>query len=284
MADLASYPHIDVKMNLLETMLVGIAGRKHRGSIWAVHGKKGHVAYGPYCRLTSGKSHLRVDVQFGAAVTGPSSALYVEALYGDIVLGLASIPALELQASMDMVLNVPETWAPLLREPKFEVRISSHGDVDAKLVNATLTKLDQLQESSWQIPGNWLPLMSVGSAGKHISNRIELLQEAAGIVFYGPYRSLLPGDYRLRIHHSDASRSTSGQDKLFLEVLLGPKRRIASKKFALRNGSTLLEIQFKMPQAAVYSEVPREVEFRLFKKGQLSATIDTIELEVLSSS
>jgi hypothetical protein len=271
------------EVDLLPNLSVGIAGRKYRGSIWTVRGIEGHVAFGPYCGLPPGQSQLNVEVEFGTTMgrPGETSDLFVEALYGDVVFALGSITNSRPRASSAVELYVPAEWETLVREPRFEARITSHGVSDAKIVQVTLRALGSIALQSWSIPGNWLSLVCTGPAGRRTGQGIVALGETAGTVFYGPYRGLMPGRYQLTLQYW-FDRTVGKPDSLFLEILKDAQSVIASTSFLPRGGCHIVDLAFVIPAATVFSQVPRTVEFRLSKKLRSSLVIEAMELKITS--
>lgn len=269
--------------SLLSSMRIGPAGKQFRGEIWSVRGIDGHVAFGPYCKLPAEGALLQVSTstrEFLCASDAPSG-LFVEALYGDVVLGLASLSSARPQAVTEIAICIPHEWAPLLREPKFEARISSYGNSETKVVAITLQPTTSNPMRTWKIADNLLALLCTGNAGHKAGRKIEALEDSTGTVFYGPYRGCMPGRYRLGLRYQ-VSRSTSRQNSLLLEVVKNPRSRIASTRFAPREGRNMVELEFDIPRVDVFSDLSKEIEFRLSKKIGSSILVEAVELELLS--
>ena len=269
-------------VDLLPALVAGRAGRKYRGSIWTVRGLEGHVAFGPYCHLPLGKSELIVEVELGSAhrASDDCSGLTVEAIYGDVVFGLATLPNSRSHSSCSLMLRTSQSWGRLMIEPRFEARISNHGDADGRITRAVLKRGGSEVGPHWDIPGNWISLLTVGPAGSRTMQGILGVAGEPGVVFYGPYRAFLPGRYKLSVDYYFHQKAVRKPEPIVLEIVQNAVSILAAEHIELRHGQHTFEMEFAIATTDLFPDAASAIEFRLSKNATVSLLIEAIRVRV----
>jgi hypothetical protein len=263
---------------LLGSMQVGDAGRATADGIRSRPGAKGNVFHGPYFRLSPGSYRLSLRLRCGKKRKGGRASISVEAIYNhSLMLGCLGIEESAFSRETHILeFEVPKAVG--LSGPKFEFRLFTNGVAEIELFDLSLehwTRDDEPKRAAGA--GNWLPIMSVGSAGEATAEGVRSEAGVAGHVFYGPYRALLPGKYLLAVDY-DGQIGEGGS--LTLEAVDSDNQIVlASHELPVEAGASSLELSFAIQHPTSAGELPPSLEFRLFKTAGADVLIRAVRIE-----
>ncbi|HEY1727965.1 MAG TPA: hypothetical protein VGG22_06315 [Candidatus Baltobacteraceae bacterium] len=195
----ATRPDIEPR-DLLAMLPTGRGGKTVPGKIVSVVGAYGAVFFGPYLDLKPGSYRVCVALKPSGAQNPDASPGLSLAVVSDAgILAFHQITAQELDlGSVEMFFSSPEERG--CRRTEFVLRTTGHVAVEVSSV--------VFEEIGGSIPGgiaqstDLLPMLEIHEAAKWErapgkSDQLRSPFGAGGIMAYGPYVALLPGDYEV---------------------------------------------------------------------------------------
>ncbi|MGH9770376.1 MAG: hypothetical protein ACRD4Q_01525 [Candidatus Acidiferrales bacterium] len=137
---------------------------------------------------------------------------------------------------------------------------------------------------NFHLLGEQLEKLEIGSAGQRDDDgSITAIPEEEGFIFYGPYLTLPPGPYSVRmIFAAESSEDTMDNPGIVLEAVWG-EEVIAS--FRLDEASLeagIVALPFDVPEGGAV-ENPR-LEIRVYSRGQFPLVVTSIDVRRLTSA
>jgi hypothetical protein len=125
--------------------------------------------------------------------------------------------------------------------------------------------------------GSWLGDLAVGPAGARApqGKAIAIRPGCDGHVFYGPYRKLLPGQYRAKVEWTP-QKETSG--RVVLEVVQGETFVTQADRALVPGLPAGHELDFLIPETGRLIDA-KPVQIRLWTDGRGAGTVTTVAVE-----
>lgn len=254
---------------ILAQMCSGKAGIREvfgedKGRIASMPGKEGVVAFGPYLGLPPGDYCAVFQFRTDIANNQSFVKFGIEVVYGPVLLAHRGLFAAGSRTfSFSVPFSVPDDEVSSLSESRFEFRLFCEGDGRLVLMDAAVERVAPIQEGS-RYHVDWLPIMSVAArALRHDDCSVSADSRVSGHFLYGPYRSLLPGRYRL-ICECEVSLPETAMNGMSVEIGEAKGQVIVNKDFKVQNGTNSLETVFEVKPSEA-DDFPQPLEFRIGK-------------------
>ncbi|HEX5326425.1 MAG TPA: hypothetical protein VFW75_07130, partial [Acetobacteraceae bacterium] len=227
-------PALSGPTDLMPGMLAGTAGQRDGTTLIARAGMRGHAVYGPYIDLMPGRYRATLSIaSAGGIPEGPGSfadlgtpieVMALEIVSGEFYFAYQPVTAAMLAAGeITVCFDVPAALTFHIMSLRIELRLATSGRTTATISAVTLERLPDAAEAPEPAWFEWLPLMSVGSAGLPLASAARwhvLLRRALGRpagralafgsagavarrrpghVLFGPYCQLVPGRYEIEL-------------------------------------------------------------------------------------
>ena len=248
----ASHPL--VLPGLLGAIRPGPAGLRDGRGFASRPGIAGFMVAGPYVRLGPGTWRLVVTLARGADTRPPCG--FLEVVHQNIVVALT---ALGPNNEVELGFCLTEAWAARLSAPLFEIRIWTDGGTRLAICDVALERIGPAGKIPLAGVASWRPLLSIGEAGLDGGTAINAPTGRPGSVFFGPYRALPPGAYRLMVELDQVVNADRGS--CTLEILTETGEAIAVTMPNLASGAGEFGVDFVISPALA----DQRLEFRLRK-------------------
>jgi hypothetical protein len=245
---------------LLAAMSVGPAGERDDSGIRSRPGPAGVLAFGPYLRLETGTYLLNLAV---SAEPAPEALLLAEVVAGDIVFANAAWPLAEIGAGRaGCLFHIPPEFAQLLRNVRYETRFSLRGEATLCLSSVQIQKAAEDEPPDYPAVTDWLPFMTLGPGSLRQPDGSVVAPAGAppGHMVYGPYVSLLPGQYEVS---ADFQQADARSTEVVLEVVGRDPVPLARQVFQVAGPRCRARLAFAVPPADDPAGLPRGLEFRI---------------------
>ena len=289
-ADAISSRHQSLPLSwprLLHRMQPGKAGENIGGRIRSLPGIADFVASGPYLQLQAGTYRMMVQFIADPSADGHYGRGFVEVVYGDVVIGVTSV--LPTPAPTILEFCLPQVWAAMLSEPSFEIRIWNDGTSLLEILDIELQRIGSPGPIPLAGVPNWLPLLSIGEAGALAPDSINAPADQSGCVFFGPYRSLPPGEYQLVVVMENVTGPPSRRAS-FMESAKGARIPMAIFEVSTEHGEIVARGEATPSGPAYAYTLPftisaklsaTKLEFRLLKPTEMAFTVRCVRVEAL---
>jgi hypothetical protein len=258
-------------------MAAGSAGIWVGGSIQSKIDVVGDVAYGPYLRLAPGEYEAVIELEQLDARCGESCVI-CEVRAGDILFGITSCRVAGLEPVRGVVhFGVPEESAALLRDLRFEIRISLTAPASMK-INAVRLRHGPMAEPEETNSFDWLPKLQVGDGGNRLPDGTILssAERPQSHLVFGPYVKLLPGLYECVAYVESLE---DGSERQIIEVeMVSVNSILKAQTYRLATERCRVHFQFEIPDASTSGELIGPLEFRLSRLSP--ARIQLTDLKV----
>lgn len=206
-----------VSLECLPLLSIGAAGRRTFEGIRTKPGRIGIVAFGPYWRLLPGTYCLQLCFVATSSPRVGVPVLVLEVFERGFLLGYKALHSAALPSGqMTVVLRVPTDLAndPTVRV-EFRIRLANSANILFTSMAVRYLDAQGTQDLAAVVCSSrddWLPLQQLGEAGEWTADGIRSRAGHMGFLFYGPYRRLLPGRYRIHIALSSTCGETCDKD------------------------------------------------------------------------
>ncbi len=284
--------------DLLSVLHAGGAGRRNAdtdAAIVAVPGVAGHIFYGGYLDLPPGNYQFTLELDHSASREFDSGdiGLGLEMVSGPYLLGYRPVGIDDLERGR---ISVGFCIAPSLIDSLswfgIEFRLRTAGQANVTIRGAVLTETEA-QEAEDISGFDWLPLLSVGPAGRRrpapsgvavpsaSAASATVIQAMPGIneaVVYGPYAALLPGRYHatFELYFADASDAAAIRADVVTDSgnrLLAEERIVPTSPGPLR-----CVLGFVIPEEALMAPDHLPVEFRVWTCGRANFWLSSLRV------
>jgi hypothetical protein len=270
---------------LLNAMQVGSAGKATKKGIASRSNAIGEVFFGPFMRLQAG--HYRLIMLMHAAKRESEyreSFILLEVVYQDLLIAWHLIPETKFQQAVHAFEFTIPTHDIRLTEPRFEFRLHKRFDLEVEVFDLSLEQIGA-ERSPGDVPQNWLPLLTIASAGESTREGVASKADAEGHILCGPYRALLPAQYVLSVDYRIAS-SDARYGEIHIEAVDSHGVVFAHRQFIIdpsRPTSPLEFLFFIAPPDAQTSQLPW-MEFRVSKTGKIDVVVKSVNVKVIAST
>jgi hypothetical protein len=268
--------------NWLHAQSVGDAGERVGKVVRTRPGRTGCVIYGPYWRLPKGQYRCRILYRAEAPPhTNPGDPVMVlEVAIGGETHAHEVVDREGLAAgTMSFEFAVAESVA-FTREAKVQLRLRCLQSVNLMVERVTVEPLAAALASDLPRSMDWLPLQFLGEAGWRDRAVVRSKPERSGFVLFGPYYSLPPGQYQLRMEFERYERPSvgPGDPALAMEIVTDEVIRAcrAIDQQTLASGSATLE--FGIPESLA-GDPETKIEARLQTLAPIGMTVKRVLVE-----